>query len=677
MDKTFKPQKVEKKIYQKWESSKAFTSKIDPRKKPFVMMMPLPNVTGSLHIGHALMLTLQDILARYHRMKGEPTLYLPGKDHAAIAAQNVVEKELWKKEKKTRHDLGKKEFLKRIWAWMDEYGEVIEDQIRRLGVSCDWSRKRFTMDKEYQAAVKEAFKRLQKKDLIYQGERIVNWCPRCGTTLSNLEVEHEERKDPLYYIRYGPLTLATVRPETKFGDTAIAVHPKDSRYKKYVGREIEFETLLGKRRMKVIADEAVDPKFGTGVVKVTPAHDLKDFEVGQRHNLKVLQVIGFDGRLNEKTGPYAGLTVAEARKKVAQDMKKKGLLEKVDQSYTHSVGLCYRCRTAVEPLVSKQWFVKVAPLVKPAIEAVKKGKIKIVPKRFEKVYLHWMENIHDWCISRQIWWGHPVPIKGSEDTLDTWFSSALWPFATLGWPKETKELEYFYPGTVLETGWDILFFWVARMIVMGIELMGDVPFTTVVLNGMVKDVTGKKMSKTRPEHNIDPLEVIGKYGADSLRMALVVGVSLGQDQTLDEGKLVGYRNFANKVWNIARFTKLNLKLPITNHQLPNKNLKSEDKKILKELDFLVKKVTKDLDNYRFSQAGEIIYQFMWHQLADVYIEKIKGRLKEEDPAAQETLLTVVKTSLKLLHPFMPFVTEAVWGDLGEKELLITSSYPDL
>ena len=677
MDKTFKPQKVEKKIYQEWESSKAFTPKIDSKKKPFVVMMPLPNVTGSLHIGHALMLTLQDILTRYHRMKGESTLYLPGKDHAAIAAQNVVEKELWEREKKTRHDLGREEFLKRMWAWMDEYGEVIEDQIKRLGVSCDWSRKRFTMDKEYQAAVKEAFERLQKKGLIYQGERIVNWCSRCGTTLSDLEVEHEERKDPFYYIRYGPLTLATVRPETKFGDTAIAVHPKDSRYKKYIGREIEFETLLGKKRMKVIADEAVDPKFGTGVVKVTPAHDPKDFEVGQRHNLEVLQVIGFDGRLNEKTGPYAGLAVAEARKKVAQDMKKRGLLEKVDQNYTHSVGLCYRCRTVVEPLVSKQWFVKVAPLAKPAIEAVKKGKIKIVPKRFEKVYLHWMENIHDWCISRQIWWGHPVPIKGSEDTLDTWFSSALWPFTTLGWPKETKELKYFYPGTVLETGWDILFFWVARMIMMGIELVGDVPFTTIVLNGMVKDVTGKKMSKTRPEHNIDPLEVIGKYGADSLRMALVVGVSLGQDQTLDEGKLVGYRNFANKVWNIARFTKLNLKLPITNHQLPNKNLKSEDKKILKELDFLVKKVTEDLDNYRFSQAGEIIYQFMWHQLADVYIEKIKGRLKEEDPAAQETLLTVVKTSLKLLHPFMPFVTEAVWGDLGEKELLITSSYPDL
>jgi len=696
MEKTFKPQEVEEKIYRKWERSGAFTpslpkqpKKLKQPKKPFVIMMPLPNVTGELHIGHALMLTLQDILTRYHRMKGEPTLYLPGKDHAAIAAQNVVERELWKKEKKTRQDLGKEEFLKRMWAWMDKYGGVIEDQIRRLGISCDWSRKRFTMDKEYQAAVREAFSRLYKKGLIYQGERMINWCSRCGTTLSDLEVEYEERRDPLYFIRYGPLTLATVRPETKFGDTAIAVHPKDPRYfhlwkhtssaakgdKKYVGQEIEIETLLGKKRMRVITDTVVDPKFGTGVVKVTPAHDPNDFEIGQRHNLEIRQVIGFDGRLNEKTGPYAGLTVGEARKKVAQDMKKKGLLEKIDPNYTHSVGLCYRCKTVVEPMVSKQWFVKAVPLAKPAIAAVKKGKIKIVPKRFEKIYFNWMENIEDWCISRQIWWGHPLPVPGSQDTLDTWFSSALWPFATLGWPKKTRDLEYFYPGTVLETGYDILFFWVARMIMMGMAMMGEIPFSSVVLNGMVKDITGKKMSKTRPEYNIDPMTVIGKYGADPLRMALIVGVALGQDQTLAEEKVVGYRNFANKVWNIARFTRMNLEFPISNFQFSKQNLKPEDREILRELGQLVKKVTRDLDNFRFSQAGEAIYRFMWHHLADVYIEKIKDRLKNGDLAAKQTLLTSVKTCLKLLHPFMPFVTETVWENLGEGELLISSPWP--
>jgi len=680
MDKTFKPQKTEEKIYKKWEASGAFTPKIDPKKKPFVIMMPLPNVTGELHIGHALMLTLQDILTRYHRMKGEPTLYLPGKDHAAIGAQNVVERELWKEEKKTRHDLGKEEFLRRMWAWMDKYGEVIEDQVRRVGISCDWSRKRFTMDKEYQAAVKKAFKQLRRKGLIYQGERLVNWCPRCGTTLSDIEVEHEERKGKLWFINYPSveegevgITVATTRPETMLGDTAVAVNPKDKKYKKFVGKKVTLPLLY--REIPVIADEAIDPKFGTGAVKVTPAHDPQDFEIGQRHKLPSIKVVGPDDKITKEGGPYAGMGKMEAREKIVADLKEPEFLEDVEEDYTHSVGVCYRCGTVIEPLLSNQWFVKIAPLAKPAIAAVKKGKIKIVPKRFEKVYFNWMENIRDWCVSRQIWWGHPLPIKGSEDTLDTWFSSALWPFATLGWPKKTKDLKYFYPGTVLETGYDILFFWVARMIMMGIEMMGEIPFTTVVLNGMVKDITGKPMSKSRPEYNIDPLEVIGKYGADPLRMAVVVGVTLGQDQTLAEEKVIGYRNFANKVWNIGRFTSLANQQVAKGEQRRVGRLKPEDKKILKELDQLTKKVTKDLDNFRFSQAGEAIYQFMWHRLADVYIEKIKGRLKKGDQAAQETLLTIVKTCLKLLHPFMPFVTEAVWGELEEKELLIISPWP--
>jgi len=690
MDKVFKPQEIEGKIYQRWEKSGAFRPRIDPKKKPFVVMMPLPNVTGSLHIGHALMLSLQDILVRYHRMKGEPTLYLPGKDHAAIAAQNVVEKELWEKERKTRQDLGREEFLKRVGNWMEKYGRVIEDQIRRMGASCDWGRKRFTMDAEYRASVREAFRRLQKKGLIYQGERIINWCSHCGTTLSDLEVEHEEREGKLWYIKYplaenepteekvgksagvSSIRVATTRPETMLGDTAVAVNPRDKRYQRFVGRRVILP--LVNREIPIVADEAVDPRFGTGAVKVTPAHDPQDFEIAQRHQLPSIKVIGFDNKMTEEAGAYAGLDVSEAREGVVADLKKKKFLEK-EVPFKHAIGVCYRCKTVAEPLVSRQWFVKIAPLAKPAIEAVRKGKVRTFPKRFEKVYFNWMESIHDWNISRQIWWGHPLPVEGSEDTLDTWFSSALWPLAALGWPKKTRDLDYFYPGTVLETGYDILFFWVARMIMMGIELGGAVPFTTVVLNGMVKDMTGKKMSKTRPEYNIDPIDVIEKQGADALRMALVVGVVLGQDQTLAEEKVVGYRNFANKIWNIGRFTRMNLAASSAGDQGSSRDLKSEDRRILKELNQLVKKVTKDLDDFRFSPAGEALYQFLWHRLADLYIEQIKERLREGDLAARETLQTCVKTGLKLLHPFMPFVTEAVWSELGEKESLITSPWP--
>jgi valyl-tRNA synthetase len=689
MDKTFDPQKHEEALYKRWESSGSFTPEIDPSKKPFVIMMPLPNVTGALHIGHALMLTLQDILIRYQRMRGRPTLYLPGKDHAAIAAQNVIEKKLWEEEERTRHDLGKKEFLKRMWEWMDTYGNLIEDQVRKIGTSCDWSRKRFTMDEKYQRSVEEAFKRLRRKGLIYQGEALVNWCPRCGTTLSNLEVEHEERRAKLWFIDYPSskkgergITVATTRPETMLGDVAVAVSPKDKRYQKMVGKKVLLP-LLG-RELPVIVDETVDSQFGTGAVKITPAHDPNDFAIARHHQLPLVKVIDTSDKITKEGGPYEGLGKEEAREKVLADLSEKGCLHKIDEGYSHSVGVCYRCRTAIEPLVLEQWFVKATVLAKPAIEAVKKGEVKIIPKRFEKVYLHWMENIHDWCISRQIWWGHPVPAKGSQDTLDTWFSSALWPFATLGWPKKTADLDYFYPGTVMETGWDILFFWVARMMMMGIELMGDIPFSTIVLHGMVKDKTGKKMSKSRPDYNIDPLDMIGKYGADPLRMALVVGVSLGQDQTLAEEKVLGYRNFANKVWNIGRFTRLALEGGETfSPEKKSLALEEEDRALLKKKDQLVKRVSRDLGSYRFSQAGEAIYQFVWHELADIYIEKIKDRLREGDGAAQATLLEAVGDSLKLLHPFMPFVTEAVWQELrgvGEvaegEELLITSSWPD-
>ncbi len=687
MEKRYKPQEVEKKWYRFWEEGGHFTPRIDPSKKPFVMMMPPPNVTGALHIGHALVLTIEDIIVRYHRMKGESTLYLPGKDHAAISAQNVVEKEV-AKEGLTRQELGREKFLKRMWQWMEEYGSVIEDQTRRMGSSCDWTRKRFTMDEGMRGAVVEAFNRLSKKGLVYQGERIINWCSRCETVLSDLEVGHEERKTKLWYIRYplklevkseklrvDHITVATTRPETMLGDTAVAVHPDDKRYKDLIGQKVILP--LVNRGISIIADEVVDPEFGTGAVKVTPAHDPTDFEVGQRHNLETIQVIGFDGKTTELAGPYREETVAAARGRVLDDLRKIDVLEK-EEEYTHAVGVCERCGTIVEPLVSKQWFVKAKPLAKPAIEAVKSGKIKIVPERFEKTYFHWMENIRDWCISRQLWWGHKIPLEGEGDTLDTWFSSGLWPFATLGWPKETEDLKYFYPTTVLETGYDILFFWVARMIMLGIEMTGEVPFETVYLHGLVRDKHGKKMSKSKG-NVLDPMGFINEYGADALRMALIVGSSPGGDISLSEEKVRGYRNFSNKLWNAGRFVlahKAKLKSQISNikatSQVPN--LTKMDREILDKLNQAVESVTESIEKYRLDLAAAELYHFFWHEFCDKYLEDYKKGL-----VSYSVLVESFAKLLKLLHPFMPFITEELWHTLPRKHdtPLIISRWPTL
>lgn len=667
MDKVYKPQEVEKKWSQFWEEGGYFTPKI-PAKKPFVMIMPPPNVTGALHIGHALVLTIEDIIVRYHRMKGEPTLYLPGKDHAAISAQNVVEKEL-AKEGLTRRGLGREKFLERMWQWMEEYGSVIEDQTRRMGASCDWTRKRFTMDEGVRSAVVEAFGRLYKKGLIYQGERIINWCSQCETVLSDLEVDHEERKAKLWFIKY-PLAdsvqefivVATTRPETMLGDAAVAVHPDDKRYKNLIGQKVILPLL--NREIPIIADEAVDPEFGTGAVKVTPAHDPTDFEIGQRHHLETIPVIGFDGKLTEAAGPYHGETVAIARGRVLADLRKIEALEK-EEDYTHAVGVCERCGTLVEPLVSKQWFVKAEPLAKAAIEAVKSGKIKIIPKRFEKTYFHWMENIRDWCISRQLWWGHKIPLKGEEDTLDTWFSSGLWPFATLGWPKETEDFKYFYPTTVLETGYDILFFWVARMIMLGLEMTGEAPFETVYLHGLVRDKHGQKMSKSKG-NVLDPIGFIDEYGADALRMALIVGSAPGGDISLSEEKVRGYRNFSNKLWNVARFILLDKeKKELKKHS-------ERDEALISLVNRTIKDTNLALENYRLDLAAENLYHVVWDDFASVYLEDYKKGL-----VSYAVLLESFEKLLKLLHPFMPFITEELWQALPRKyeDPLIISRWP--
>lgn len=680
MDKVYKPHEVEERIYKFWEEGGYFKPKIDKKKKPFVIVQPPPNVTGELHVGHALTATIQDILIRYHRMKGDPTLFLPGVDHAGIATQYILEKEL-KKVGKTRFDLGREKFTERIWAWIDKYGQRIDQQHRRLGVSVDWSRKRFTFDKDYQKAVKVAFKKLYHDGLIYRGERIINWCPRCQTAISDLENVYKEEKGHLYFIGYplkgdqGSITVATARPETMLGDTAVAVNPKDRRYEKLV----DHKTILPliKREIPIISDEAVDPEFGTGAVKVTPAHDPVDFEIGERHHLGKIKVIGEDGKITKEGHRYQGLTTGEARQKILADLKKAGFLEKT-ADYTHNVGHCQRCDTVTESLTSKQWFVKMQPLSDSALKAVEEGRIKIVPKRFEKIYFNWVKNIRDWCISRQIWWGHKIPIKDEEDVLDTWFSSSLWPFATLGWPKKTADFSYFYPTTILETGYDILFFWAARMIMMGLYLTKKEPFKIVFLHGMVRDVLGRKMSKTLG-NVMDPLELVDKYGADALRMGLISGTTPGNDMRLYEEKILGYRNFANKIWNIARFINLNFEK--IDRKVPNlleiKNkIKTEDERILSDLDTLKKTVTGAIERYRLSDAGQLVYKFLWHEFADVYLEESKPRLLKNDVIALSVLQLVFTETLKLLHPFMPHITEELWGKLKKKEgALINSSWP--
>jgi len=707
MAKTYSHQGVEERLYEFWESNGYFVPKIDPDKAPFTIIMPPPNVTGELHLGHAITATIEDILIRYHRMKGDPTLWLPGTDHASIAAQNVVEKEL-AKEGLTRHDLGREKFLERMWQWMDLYRPIIRRQHKRLGASCDWNRECFTMDPGPARAVRTTFKKLYDKGLIYRGEYIINWCPRCTTALSDLEVDHEDVEGKLYYVRY-PLvptaaagepeyiTVATTRPETILGDTAVAVNPQDKRYQDLVGRKAILPEIG--REILIIADEAVDTAFGTGAVKVTPFHDPVDYEISLRHNLPKINILNPDGTMNENAGQYAGLDRYECRRRLIIDLDRDGLLVKTEE-HRHSIGHCQRCRSVVEPIVSKQWFVKIKPLAEPAMVAVREGKIKIIPERFEKIYFNWMENIRDWCISRQLWWGHRLPvwycrdcgettvtieetlktcnhcgstnIEQDPDVLDTWFSSALWPFSTLGWPDETPDLAYFYPTSVMETGYDIIFFWVARMIMMGLEDTGQVPFRTVYLHGLVRDEKGEKMSKSKG-NVVDPLVVMERYGTDALRFTLSTGSTPGNDMKLSPDRLVASRNFANKLWNASRFVLLVLE----ENRPTGGQLSLADRWIVSRLNGLIVRVTKLIEDFQLGEAGRQIHDFFWGEFCDWYIEMAKVDLRRgaEAPAPQ-VLSQVLKTSLTLLHPYMPFVTEEIWRHLPESETpLIVTPWP--
>jgi len=707
--KSYDPKQIEGKWYQFWMERGYFTPRIDHKKKPFVIIMPPPNVTGELHLGTALTAIIEDTMTRWHRMKGDPTLWLPGSDHAGISGQLVVE-QLLAKEGLTRHDIGREKFLERMWQWMKKYKGIIAEQHKKLGSSCDWTRERFTMDPGPARAVCTTFVSLYNKGLIYRGERIINWCPRCSTALSDLEVDHREMQSHLYYVRYRLeegkdqyITVATTRPETILGDTAVAVNPKDKRYKKLLGKKAILP-VIG-RLIPIIADEAVDPAFGTGAVKITPAHDPVDFEVAQRQNLPAINILNLDATMNDNAGPYAGQDRFACRKALLADLEKEGLLVKIDP-YVHAVGHCHRCRTIVEPLVSKQWFVKGAPLAKPAIAAVVDGRIKIVPERFTKVYLNWMENIRDWCISRQLWWGHRIPVWycndcgaltvaiedpkacakcGSKnitqdpDVLDTWFSSGLWPHSTLGWPDKTEDLKYFYPTSVMETAYDILFFWVARMIMMGLENMGEVPFRTVYLHGLIRDEKGEKMSKSRG-NVVDPVGIIEKYGTDALRFALSTGNSPGNDMKLSPQKLEGSRNFANKLWNAARFVVGNLdhvEMKIQRGALP-----TEDRWILSRFNHLVAEVTELNEDFQFGEALRRIYDFLWTEYCDWYIEIAKIRLRDKEASSPlPVLVHVLETSLRLLHPFMPFITEELWQSLkerqpeGKPDSIMVASYP--
>jgi len=694
--KSYDPKQIESKLYDFWMERGYFTPKIDHKKKPFVIIMPPPNVTGELHLGTALAAIIEDIMTRWHRMKGDPTLWLPGSDHAGIAGQNVVE-QLLAKEGLTRHDIGREKFLERMWEWMSKYKGIIAEQHKQLGASCDWTRERFTMDPGPAKAVRTTFVNLYNKGLIYRGERIVNWCPRCATALSDLEVDHKEMQSHLYYVRYRLekgadkyITVATTRPETILGDTAVAVNPKDKRYKDLVGKKAILPAIG--RTIPIVADEAVDPAFGTGAVKITPAHDPVDFDVAQRQNLPSVNILNPDATMNENAGAYAGQDRFACRKALLADLEKDGLLVKIDP-YVHSVGHCQRCRTIVEPLASQQWFVKIAPLAKPAIDAVVDGRIKIVPERFTKVYLNWMDNIRDWCISRQLWWGHRIPVWycgdcgeltvtiedpgacakcGSKnivqdtDVLDTWFSSGLWPHSTLGWPDKTDDLKYFYPTSVMETAYDILFFWVARMIMMGLENTGDVPFRTVYLHGLIRDEKGEKMSKSRG-NVVDPVGIIEKYGTDALRFALTTGNSPGNDMKLSPQKLEGSRNFANKLWNAARFVVS--KMDDAEMKIQPGALTTEDRWILSRLNHLTAEVTQLNDDFQFGESLRRIYDFLWTEYCDWYIEitKIRLRHNEEPNSPLPLLVQVLETSLRLLHPFMPFITEELWQSLRERQ----------
>jgi len=676
----YNAKEVEDKIYQLWEKSGFFNpDKLPSRhKKPFTIIMPPPNSNGSLHIGHALFVTLEDIMTRYQRMKGKKALWLPGADHAGFETQVVYDKKL-EKEGRNRFQIPRDQLYKEILGFTLANKKVMENQLKKLGASCDWSREKFTLDENIIKVVYQTFEQLKKDELVYKGKRIVNWCTKHQTSLSDVEIKYEERNDPLYFIKYGPLELATVRLETKFGDTAVAVNPKDKRYKQYVGKEIEIDTLLGKTKIKVIADEHVDPDFGTGVVKVTPAHDPDDFAIWQRHINEIegpKEVINQYGKLTEIAGPYAGMKVKEAREKIAQNMAEKGLLDpaKTQHDYKHNIALCYKCGNIIEPrILDNQWFIKMTEKPKSgklslrdlAVKAVKDKKIVFVPKRLEKVFLHWMKNLRDWNISRQITWGIPIPGDESGQVFDTWFSSGQWPFATL---KTTGKNDFkkFYPTDVMETGWDILFFWVARMIMLGIYATGEVPFKHVYLHGLVRDKDKQKMSKSKG-NVIDPLGVMDIYGTDALRMALVVGNTPGNDLAISEEKIKGYRNFATKIWNASRFVLMNLEDYNSKTKI---TLSAKDKKTIKDFEKIAKEITKEMDEFKFYVASEKIYHYFWHTFCDKIIEEQKKRLYEgsekEKAKAQYVLLTILSRSLKLLHPFMPFITEEIYQQLPVK-----------
>ncbi len=706
LDKTYDPAQVESRIYQFWLDGGYFHAKVDPDKKPFTIVIPPPNITGKLHMGHALDETIQDVLIRMKRMQGYEALWMPGTDHASIATEVKIVENM-RAEGLTKEDVGRDGFLERAWQWKEQYGGTIIKQLKKLGCSCDWERERFTLDEGCSAAVRKVFGELYRKGLIYRGERIINWCPECKTSISDAEVEYEDQAGHFWHLRYpftdgsGWLELATTRPETLLGDTAVAVNPKDERYTKYIGKTLTLP-LVG-REIPVVGDEYVDMEFGTGVVKITPAHDPNDFEVGLRHNLPIINVLTDDAKIVDDYPKYAGMDRYEARKLICKDLEEGGFLVRVEE-HEHNVGTCYRCHTTVEPRVSLQWFVAMKKLAEPAIEAVRNGDIRFVPERFDKNYFHWMENIRDWCISRQLWWGHRIPVWycddcGKEtlcvegepsccehchsenihqdpDTLDTWFSSALWPFSTLGWPEETPEYKYFYPTNVLVTGYDIITFWVSRMIFSGLAYTGKKPFSDVVIHGLVRDAQGRKMSKSLG-NGIDPLQIIDSYGADALRLALVTGISAGNDTRFTDEKVTACRNFANKLWNAARFVLMNLPEDFGGTELP-KELAMEDKWLLSQYNELVKAATENIENYDIGVAEQKIVDFIWDVYCSWYIELAKARLQGENADSVRRVLVYVLTGvLKLLHPFMPYITEEIWQSLPhEGESIMVSKWPE-
>ena len=706
LDKQYSPQNVEDRTYKFWCDHKYFHAEVNPDKKPYTIVIPPPNITGQLHMGHALDETLQDILIRWRRMEGYETLWLPGTDHASIATEAKIV-EAMRKEGIAKEEIGREKFLERAWEWKAQYGGRIVEQLKKLGSSCDWDRERFTLDEGCSKAVREVFCKLYDKGLIYRGERIINWCPHCLTSISDAEVEYEDQAGHFWHLRYpfkdgsGYLELATTRPETLLGDTAVAVNPNDERYKDMVGKTLILPIVH--REIPVIADDYVDIEFGTGVVKITPAHDPNDFEVGLRHNLEVINVLTPDAKIVDDYPKYAGMDRYEARKAIVEDLEAEGALVEIED-YSHNVGTCYRCGTTVEPRVSKQWFVKMEPLAKPAVEVVRNGEVKFVPERFDKTYFHWMENIKDWCISRQLWWGHRIPayycddcgevmvsaqevhtcskcggnhVHQDPDTLDTWFSSALWPFSTLGYPDDTKELEYFYPTDTLVTGYDIIFFWVARMIFSGVEHMGQVPFHTVLIHGLVRDAQGRKMSKSLG-NGIDPLLVIDQYGADALRFTLATGNAPGNDMRFSDEKVKASRNFANKLWNAARFVLMYLGNDYSYPGLP-KDLAIEDKWILSKVNTLAKEVTDNLERFELGIAVAKLYDFIWDVFCDWYIEIAKIRLQSGEGAdtAKAVLVYVLTDILKLLHPFMPFITEEIYQAIPhDTESIMISKWPE-